>query len=156
MLLSKLTINPIDSFSNSKNDDIIDLSSGRDEDNFSAYFPAFSSESLDVLSDVKFVNNLSNNLSSQLPLYVAMVGGSHFKVLIDSGASANYVHPKLLHYAKSITTVKNQSVETANGQQACIDKIVNFDMYLGDEYTFKNNVNAFVFKSKFDIILGNA
>ena len=86
-----------------------------------------------------------------------MVGGSHFKVLIDSGASANYVHPKLLHYTKVITGVKKQSVETANGQQATIDKIFNFDMYLqGDKYTYKNNINAFVFKSEFDIILGNA
>ncbi|CEP07671.1 hypothetical protein [Parasitella parasitica] len=85
-----------------------------------------------------------------------MVGGSHFKILIDSGASTNYAHPKLLHYAKSTANVKNQAVETANGQQACIKQVINFDMFLGDDYEFKNNVNAFVFDSKFDIILGNA
>lgn len=155
MLLDKLSLDDTSSSSVNKADDLIDLSSGRDEDDFSAYFPA-SSESVNVLSDVKFVLNVSSNLSSELPLYQAMIGGSHFKVLIDSGASANYVYPKLLHNAKSKTMVKNQSVETANGQQTGINTIVNLDMYLGDEYAFKHNLNAFVFESKFDIILGNA
>ncbi|OAD03941.1 hypothetical protein MUCCIDRAFT_81899 [Mucor lusitanicus CBS 277.49] len=111
MLLDKLSLDDTSSSSVNKADDLIDLSSGRDEDDFSAYFPA-SSESVNVLSDVKFVLNVSSNLSSELPLYQAMIGGSHFKVLIDSGASANYVYPKLLHNAKSKTMVSTLNTNT--------------------------------------------
>ncbi|KAG2191513.1 hypothetical protein INT47_011398 [Mucor saturninus] len=57
----------------------------------------------------------TDTASSKLPLYKAMVGGSDFKVLIDSGASTNYVHPKLISHALTENEVQNQAVETADG-----------------------------------------
>jgi hypothetical protein len=74
--------------------------------------------------------------------------------LIDSGASTNYVHPKLISHALSVQDVYNQAVETADGKQSFINKKISFRMHLGDNHKHEEVVTAFVFESKFDIILG--
>jgi hypothetical protein len=88
------------SFNSKINKDLIDLSAFSDEDSYSSYFP--SDLYINVVLDTTFVNSMQKNLSTTLPLYNAMIGGSDFSVLIDSGASANYVHPKFLNYSKSV------------------------------------------------------
>ncbi|KAG1487381.1 hypothetical protein G6F52_014199 [Rhizopus delemar] len=58
--------------------------------------------------------------SSLLPTYTIHINGQPFQALIDSGASANYIHPKLLKVVDSYRPVSNQAVETANGEQSII------------------------------------
>ncbi|KAI9243943.1 hypothetical protein EDC94DRAFT_665772 [Helicostylum pulchrum] len=93
-------------------------------------------------------------LRENLNYLSAMVGGSKFKILIDSGASTCYVHPKLMSYALKISTISNQAVETADGNQSKIDKKIEFKMFLGNAHEYQEIITAFVFESKFDIILG--
>ncbi|GAA5796805.1 hypothetical protein HPULCUR_002181 [Helicostylum pulchrum] len=137
------------------NKDLIDLAPSGSQDNAN-YFP-LSPVSIDDCiispSDYVYLNNLQNS-SPALPLYSAMVGGSKFKILIDSGASTCYVHPKLMSYALKISTISNQAVETADGNQSKIDKKIEFKMFLGNAHEYQEIITAFVFESKFDIILG--
>ncbi|KAG1124406.1 hypothetical protein G6F37_014000 [Rhizopus arrhizus] len=55
-----------------------------------------------------------------LPTYEIYIQGQPYYALIDSGASANYIHPKIIKFADSFRTVNNQAVETANGEQTMI------------------------------------
>jgi hypothetical protein len=54
----------------------------------------------------------------------------------------------------SVTDVKNQAVEIADGKQSNINKKITFRMFLGDNHEHQEIVTAFVFEFKFDIILG--
>jgi hypothetical protein len=57
-------------------------------------------------------------VDTKLPLYNALVNGYPCSVLIDSGASANYISPTLLSAVTQVRSVKGQAVETANGHQS--------------------------------------
>jgi hypothetical protein len=136
------------------NKNLIDLSPfGNQGSSSYSSLSSFPNDSSLSDSDLLFLNNL-DNAPTGLPLYQAMVGGSDFKILIDSGASTCYVHPKLVSHAISVTNVKNQAVETADGKQSHINKKITFRMFLGNDHEYQDIVTAFVFESKFDIILG--
>lgn len=136
------------------NKNLIDLSfGGQDSSHYSNVSSATMDHALIPEADIVFLNNL-NNSAPGLPLYKAMVGGSDFKILIDSGASTNYVHPKLVSHALTVQDVHNQAVETADGKQSFINQKILFRMFLGDHHKHEEVITAFVFESKFDIILG--
>jgi hypothetical protein len=142
---------------NNTNKNLIDFSS---DDESSAYYPVLTPVRTDneednelLESDIKFLNNI-NNTPSKLPLYQALVGGSEFKVLIDSGATTCFVHPKLISHALHIKNIRGKSVETADGKQSVIDKQIKFRMFLGDNLEYQEIVSACVFEPKFDVILG--
>jgi hypothetical protein len=105
-----------------------------------------------IKKDVEFVMN-ANNIHSKLPLYRILINGHETEVLIDSGASANYINPTLLCYTSSRTNINGQMVETANGQKSQIDKIASFSISLGG---YTDRIQAFVFDTKFPIILGRS
>ena len=94
-----------------------------------------------------------NNISTRLPLYQGMYNNVSISVLIDSGASTNYVSPKLLSCSriKDIHTIPERHVETADGGTTRIDKTLNMRFHLGN---FTDQITAFVFPTKFDLILG--
>lgn len=137
------------------NKDLVDLApdGGQNLSRYLSLSPTCTDNFVWSADDLLFLNNLQN-ASPELPLYKTMVGGSDFKILIDSGASTCYVHPKLLSHAIQITDIKNQAVETADGNQSHINKKISFKMHLGDTHEHQEIVNAFVFESKFDVILG--
>ena len=58
--------------------------------------------------DVQFVLN-AGGIDTKLPLYQAFVNGVECSVLIDSGASANYINPKLLAVITKIRHVFGSS-----------------------------------------------
>lgn len=101
--------------------------------------------------DRQFLINAANNYL-RLPLYNIIINGHSFSALIDSGASSNYVHPRILPLANTITDVKNQSVETANGQKTAIDKRVTLNFQLSAYHM--DQLQGYIFPSKFDVILG--
>jgi hypothetical protein len=147
------THNNSESYKND-NKNLIDLAfDSQDSSYYSLLSPLYPDNSSIPEADISFLNNI-NNAAPGLPLYKAMVGGSDFKILIDSGASTNYVHPKLISHALSVQDVYNQAVETADGKQSFINKKISFRMHLGDNHKHEEVVTAFVFESKFDIILG--
>jgi hypothetical protein len=73
--------------------------------------------------------------------------------LIDSGASANYVSPKLVQYTplRDIIITPKRQVETADGEHTSINKKLMMDISLGN---YTTRISAYVFPSKFDLILG--
>ncbi|KAG2190411.1 hypothetical protein INT47_010403 [Mucor saturninus] len=106
-----------------------------------------------IQKDVEFMLN-ANSTPNKLPLYRILVNGHPCSLLIDSGASANYIHPRLIPYvSKTAPTIQGQSVETANGQLTAISKIASFSIALGD---YTDRIEAYVFDSKFDVILGRS
>ncbi|OBZ81105.1 hypothetical protein A0J61_10846, partial [Choanephora cucurbitarum] len=107
------------------------------------------------VSELHYVAKL-NTLSSSLPLYDGIAGNNNtvVSVLIDSGASDNYVSSRLVNaIAPDVTPTPAREVETADGALTVIDKQARIDINLGG-YLF--DVNAFVFPSKFDLILGRS
>ncbi|CEP16039.1 hypothetical protein [Parasitella parasitica] len=76
-------------------------------------------------------------------------GGQHQ----HSGASANYISPHLLSAVTQLRCVNGQAVETANGHQSVISSIATFSLQLGG---YKDDMEAYVFQTKFDHILGNS
>ncbi|KAG2194676.1 hypothetical protein INT47_013051 [Mucor saturninus] len=106
-----------------------------------------------IKKDADFIVN-ANMKTNKLPLYQIFVNGHPCTVLIDSGASANYIHPNLVPFVSRIKpAIQGQSVETANGQQIPINKVATFSVALG-EYT--DRIEAYVFDTKFDLILGRS
>lgn len=103
-------------------------------------------------ADFHHLNEL-NNISTRLPLYEAVYNQVPIRVLIDSGASTNYVSPKLLSLAplKDIQSIPERHVETADGDTTKIDKTLRLCFQFGN---FTDQVTAFVFPTKFDLILG--
>lgn len=110
--------------------------------------------SFDSSIDHEFLMNVST--CAALPTYEISIHGHKFHALIDTGASANYIHPKLLPLVNSYKPVSNQAVETANGEQTTISGETFCTLEVkGRGKNFINTFRAFVFKSKFDVILGN-
>lgn len=74
-------------------------------------------------------------------------------VLLDTGASSNYVSSKMvsLHNLKTIPLKMQHSVETANGQTSYIQDKVELTLKIG---SMTQRVVAYVFDTKFDLILG--
>ncbi|KAL9536764.1 hypothetical protein PS6_011819, partial [Mucor atramentarius] len=106
-----------------------------------------------IQKDLDFVLT-AGRIDTKLPLYKALVNGHSCSVLIDSGASANYIiSPKLSVVVTQSRAVKGQAVETANGHQSAISSIATFSFQLGD---YKDDMEAYVFDTKFDLILGNS
>ncbi|EIE75994.1 hypothetical protein RO3G_00698 [Rhizopus delemar RA 99-880] len=110
----------------------------------------------DFSADHDFLMNASSK-NTVLPTYEVFIKGVPYQALIDTGASANYIHPRLLNVVDSYKPVINQAVETANGEQTVISGQAICTMEIkGRSKNFINIVKAFVFESKFDIILGNS
>ncbi|KAG1091929.1 hypothetical protein G6F42_019318 [Rhizopus arrhizus] len=105
-----------------------------------------------IQKDLDFVLT-AGRIDTKLPLYNALVNGHSCSVLIDSGASANYISPNLVSSVTQLRAVKGQAVETANGHQSAISSIATFSLQLGD---YKDDMEAYVFDTKFDLILGNS
>ncbi|KAI9470122.1 MAG: hypothetical protein EXX96DRAFT_543547 [Benjaminiella poitrasii] len=101
--------------------------------------------------DVKFLNN-ADGLNTKLPIFEASLNNRLCMVLIDSGASANYVSRSWLPYASSTRTIQDQFVETANGQQTTISTVAKFNITMKD---YNDTIEAYVFDTKFDLILGH-
>jgi hypothetical protein len=75
-----------------------------------------------IQKDLDFVLT-AGKVDTKLPLYNALVNGHSCSVLIDSGASANYISPILLSAITQVRSVKGQAVETANSHQSVISSI---------------------------------
>ncbi|CEP16788.1 hypothetical protein [Parasitella parasitica] len=105
-----------------------------------------------IQKDLDFVLT-AGLIDTKLPLYRALVNGVVCSVLIDSGASANYISPHLLSAVTQLRCVNGQAVETANGHQSVISSIATFSLQLGG---YKDDMEAYVFQTKFDLILGNS
>jgi hypothetical protein len=95
----------------------------------------------------------ADKIQTKLPLYDAYINGKTCAVLIDSGASANYISPDLLSVVSKMDNIQGQTVETANGHQSNISAIATFSIKLGN---YVDDMQAYVFDTKFDLILGNA
>ena len=105
-------------------------------------------------SDVNYIHQL-NSISTALPLYSSLAGADNtvIKVLIDSGASDNYVSSKVVQLiATEINEVNHvREVETADGGISTIKHEAQLDLNLGG---YMCKVSAFAFPMKFDLILG--
>ena len=87
-----------------------------------------------------------------------MIGPNNtiIQVLIDSGASDNYVSEKLANSIASLITVVDgdrREVEVANGESTVVDKEAYLELNIGG---YCCDVRAFVFPTKFDLILGRS
>ncbi|KAG2192115.1 hypothetical protein INT47_012407, partial [Mucor saturninus] len=133
------------------NKKLIDLAFGSQDSSRYSYLP--SNDSSIPETDIVYLNNI-NKMGLGLPMYKTMVGGSDFKMLTDSGASTNYVHSKLVSHALTVQAIQDQAVETADGKQTYINQKITFRMFLGDNHKHEEIITAYVFDSKFDIILG--
>lgn len=103
-------------------------------------------------ADTKHLSEL-NAIATRLPLYRGTYNGHSISVLIDSGASCNYVAPHLVRHTplRNIYSVAARHVETAGGETTRITQRLEMDISLGD---YLGHVSAYVFPSKFDLILG--
>ncbi|SAM00569.1 hypothetical protein [Absidia glauca] len=104
------------------------------------------------ISDAAFLMEL-NAITSTLPLYSVSIQGQDYKVMIDSGATDNYASSRLMAVAQSSQVVANRSVETAGGEIITIDKKIQL---LASFDGLSAMVEAYVFDSKFDLILGRS
>lgn len=91
---------------------------------------------------------------SGLPLHRGYIHGHPVSILIDSGASANYMSPRLQSKADQVVPIMERNVETANGAQTAISKRAHITLDLGGY--IENNLPVYIFDSKFDIILGQS
>ena len=99
-----------------------------------------------------------NSVTGSLPLYNAVIGPNNtvIKVLIDSGASDNYVSAKLANSIASMITMvdgDSREVEVANGESTVVNKEAYMELNIGG---YVCDVRAFVFPTKFDLILGRS
>ncbi|KAG2228675.1 hypothetical protein INT48_003604, partial [Thamnidium elegans] len=96
-----------------------------------------------------------NAIATTLPLYPASYRAQQLQVLIDSGASENYVSPHVIQSVnkKRLIPVNNRQVETASGNISQIEYKVEMDITLNGVC---NKITAFVFPTKFDLILGRS
>ncbi|KAG2195271.1 hypothetical protein INT47_005046 [Mucor saturninus] len=96
-----------------------------------------------------------NAIATSLPLYPATHNGQQLATLIDSGASDNYVSPHVVKMLPKyrFTLVHDRQVETAGGTISKIKykvaMLINLNGYL-------NEITAYVFATKFDLILGRS
>ncbi|OBZ80702.1 hypothetical protein A0J61_11249 [Choanephora cucurbitarum] len=110
-------------------------------------------------SDAIHLSNLNTVVSCNLPLYhgvLTSVDGDSIDVhvLIDNGASENYIAPHVSHLIEGTRhRVQGRKVETAGGNTSPITEKVVFDLSLQGH---TSSMSAFVFDTKFDIILGRS
>ncbi|KAG1177351.1 hypothetical protein G6F36_010832 [Rhizopus arrhizus] len=150
------------------NADLIDIESSNNraitkQNSDASFFDSVNKDSLldlspysfDFSNDRNFLMN-ATSVNTMLPTYEIYIQGQPYYALIDSGASANYIHPKIIKFADSFRTVNDQAVETANGEQTMITGEATCTMKVkGEGKDFIDTFKAFVFESKFDVILGN-
>lgn len=94
-----------------------------------------------------------NTLSTTLPLYDGNCYGQPLQVLIDSGASENYVSPHIIQDDQELIPVLNRRVETAGGEVSEIKYKINLKVDLNG---YTTSIVAYVFPTKFDLILGRS
>ncbi|KAG1278060.1 hypothetical protein G6F66_012149 [Rhizopus arrhizus] len=94
-----------------------------------------------------------HTMMTNLPVYEGLVKNRTIKILIDSGASENYVSPNIAQLAKYSTMIDDRQVETAGGQITEITEKVHLDLNLNG---FHCSIQAYVFPTKFDLILGRS
>lgn len=145
-----------------------------DTENNSTHFRSVI-EALPVLPDFNYIDDgndspiwidsvylatlLNATSSSVLPLYEATITSKcsstvNLHVLIDSGASENYISSHVANLIQGThTKVHGREVETAGGNISPITEKVVFDLDLQGHHS---SVSAYVFETKFDIILGRA
>ena len=104
--------------------------------------------------ELKYLSEL-NSIATTLPLYSGSLNDKNIKVLIDSGASENYVSPHIIEhlYPDQLISVQDRQVETASGTISQIEYKVQLKVNLNG---FKDTVMAYVFPTKFDLILGRS
>lgn len=115
--------------------------------------PVIKTSSIGQHYELNYVLEL-NSLSTALPLYHGVTGPSNtvIKVLIDNGASDNYVSASLADsIAFNMNGVSRREVETADGGVTIINREAMLELNLGG---YDCQVSAFVFPTKFDLILG--
>ena len=94
-----------------------------------------------------------NSINTKLPLYTATCGNDTTNVLIDSGATENYVSPHLAIHADQVIPVFNRQVETAGGEVIKIEHKALLSIGLGG---YKDQITAYIFPNKFGVILGRS
>lgn len=114
-------------------------------------------ELAELESDDNYLFNL-NKKATDLPLYDFSLRACVFsnaqpiQVLLDTGATSNYISSKVVTSdMKRIPLKFSHQVETANGQLSTIKEKVEFELVVGD---MVQQVQAYVFDTKFDLILG--
>ena len=105
-----------------------------------------------LANELQYLSDL-NALSTRLPLYRGIYMNRGINILIGSGASDNYVAPHIANLAATSTPVHDRHVETAGGQSTKIEEKVNMVLHLNG---IKQCVTAYVFPTKFDLILGRS
>ncbi|OAD78056.1 CCHC-type zinc finger transcription factor [Phycomyces blakesleeanus NRRL 1555(-)] len=85
---------------------------------------AISKENCDpcLTTNQHFLEDLHSAVDTDLSLYAATLHGQQILILIDSGASANYVLPWIKHLATKVSNIPGQSVETAGGHSIKINQ----------------------------------
>lgn len=94
-----------------------------------------------------------HTMMTNLPVYEGQIKNRTIKILIDSGASENYVSPNIAQLAEHSTIIDDRQVETAGGQITEITEKVHLDLDLNG---FHCSIQAYVFPTKFDLILGRS
>ena len=111
--------------------------------------------------DLTYFSELNtSSVLSNLPLYSGLVFSAvdnaqiQVNILVDNGATENYIAPRISRMIHGdVTQVAGREVETAGGEVSPIEESINFDLDLQGHFS---SVDAFVFDTKFDIILGRA
>ncbi|OAD71530.1 hypothetical protein PHYBLDRAFT_72105 [Phycomyces blakesleeanus NRRL 1555(-)] len=113
---------------------------------------AISEEKCDpcLTADQNFLEDLHAAVDTDLPLYAAILNGQQILVLIDSGASTNYVSPQIAQLATHTLDIPGRSVETAGEHNIKINQKATLNIALNG---YSNTVETFVFPTKFDLIL---
>lgn len=111
--------------------------------------------------DVAYLAQLNASIgSSSLPLYRGTVFSSHrntpiaIRILIDTGASENYIAPRIANIIHGDRVpVRGREVETAGGNISPIKEKLTFELDLQGHVSL---LDAFIFDTKFDVILGRS
>ncbi|OBZ81591.1 Transposon Tf2-6 polyprotein, partial [Choanephora cucurbitarum] len=109
--------------------------------------------------DALYLSSLNAAITSSLPLYNGTIPSLNDKpitvqILIDNGASENYISPRVAEVILGIrTSVRDREVETAGGNISAITEKMSFELGLQGHI---NSMSAFVFNTKFDIIIGRS
>ncbi|KAG1085177.1 hypothetical protein G6F42_021497 [Rhizopus arrhizus] len=115
----------------------------------------------DFTTDSVYLTNLLNATNtSTLPLYGATIrlNKSHdvvnVKCLIDNGASENYISGRIARLIEGRRSmIHGREVETAGGNVSPINEKIVYDLNLQGH---TSAMSAFVFDTKFDVILGRS
>ncbi|KAG2190783.1 hypothetical protein INT47_012934, partial [Mucor saturninus] len=108
-------------------------------------------EDCEFALDRRFLEELNAAIDTDLPLYMATHNGQSISVLIDSGASANYVSPRITDQIKNVERISGRPVETAGGHLTTINQKASLLLSLNG---YQDTIDAYVFPTKFDLILG--